>query len=303
MNSEQIIEMLQNKETKDLKKDIDLILDGQYKEAYNAMSDAYNADLFVGIIGPVGSGKTALCRKFAYDLDLPFSWVTFSDLVRPSTLIGSFDPTLVFKYGFSPKSFTPGPFTLSCLTGGVFLANELNRGDEYVLNSLLDALEEKKLFIPSLRTWYDVDEKFYMVSAMNPSEMRGTRRLPSAIKDRIKVWIHLDYPKRSIEQRIVKINVSEYSLPSSIIENCLELIAHTRNDPAIETPASIRSTIGLARLTAERAKRLGTSPDAHILADSAHLILKESIKLKPGRNVDSYISNLCKQVLGTEGKK
>jgi MoxR-like ATPase len=302
MNNEEILEILKNKETKDLDKDIDLILQGQYKEAYDAMSDAYNADLFVGLIGPVGSGKTALCRKFAYDLGLPFSWVTFSDLVRPSTLIGSFDPTLVFKYGFSPESFTPGPFTLSCLTGGVFLANELNRGDEYVLNSLLDALEERKLFIPSLKTWYDVDKRFYMVSAMNPSEMRGTRRLPSAVKDRIKVWVHLRYPKRSIEQKIVKVNVSEYSLPSSIIENCLELVAQTRNDPAIETPASIRSSIGLARLTAERAKRLGTTPDGHVLASSAHLILKEAIKLKPGRNIDNYISSLCKKVLGTGGE-
>ncbi len=82
----------------------------------------------------------------------------------------------------------------------MFLANELNRGDEYVLNSLLDALEERKLYIPALKSWYGVDKDFYMIAAMNPSEVRGTRRLPSAVKDRIKVWIQLGYPKKSIEQ-------------------------------------------------------------------------------------------------------
>ncbi len=300
--SEKILKLLKDKKTDELNSGINLILEGQYKEAYNAMLDAYNAGLYVGLIGPVGSGKTALCRKFAADLDLPFSWVTFSDLVRPSTLIGSFDPTLVFKYGFSEEAFSPGPFTISTLEGGIFLANELNRGDEYVLNTLLDALEEKKLFIPSLRSWFDVDDKFYMIAAMNPSEMRGTRKLPSAIKDRIKVWIHLDYPPKSIEQKIVKANVSEYDLPPAIIELSIELIVQTRNDPTVDTPASIRSSIGLARLCAEKSRRLKKMADNHILASCAQLILKDAIKLKPGKSIDRYVNELTKRVLGTDGK-
>lgn len=301
MSENKILKLLKEKKSKELRTDINLILEGQYKDAYYAMMDAYNAGLYVGIIGPVGTGKTALCRKFAYDLGLPFTWVTFSDLVRPSTLIGSFDPTLVFKYGFADEAFSPGPFTMSALEGGVFLANELNRGDEYVLNTLLDALEEKKLYIPALRSWYDVDEKFYMIAAMNPSEMRGTRKLPSAIKDRIKVWVHLDYPPKSIEQKIVKANVSEYTVPPGIIEKSIELIAQTRNDPLVESPASIRSSIALVRLTAETAKRLGTDIDDHILAKSANLILVDAIKLKPGRKAETYVKQLTKRVLGTDG--
>ncbi|MDH5403043.1 MAG: MoxR family ATPase [Candidatus Heimdallarchaeota archaeon] len=293
-----ILQLLKEKKSQELRQDIDLILEGQYKIAYEAMLDAYNAGLFVGLIGPVGSGKTALCRKFAYDLGLPFNWVTFSDLVRPSTLIGSLDPTLVFNTGFTEEAFSPGPFTVSALQGGVFLANELNRGDEYVLNTLLDALEEKKLYIPSLRTWYDVDDKFYMISAMNPSETRGTRKLPSAIKDRIKVWIHMTYPSKSTELKIVKSKVEEYNLPASIIEKSIELVAQIRSDPQIEQPASIRSSIGLARLTAETARRLQVNPDTTLLAKSAMLILPDAIKLKAGRVPENYIKDLCKRILG-----
>ncbi len=295
------LKLLQDNKVENLHSDSALILEGQYQDAYNAMLDAHNAQLYVGLIGPVGSGKTALCRKFAEDLGKPFDWVTFSDLVRPSNLIGSFDPTLVFKYGFAPEAFVPGPFTISALQGGVFLANELNRGDEYVLNTLLDALEEKKLYIPALRSWFKVSDDFYLIAAMNPTENRGTRRLPSAIKDRIKVWYQLGYPSKAIETKIVSSQSSEYDLPSSLLELVLELIHHTREDPVVDTPASIRSSIGIARLASERAKRNNTKLDNLLLAQAARMVLTEAIKLKPGRNKDHYVDSLLTKVLGTKG--
>ena len=295
------VKLMNDSEVTDLKSESPIILEGQYQEAYDAMLDAYHAGLYVGLIGPVGSGKTALCRKFAEDLKRPFDWVTFSDLVRPANLIGSFDPTLVFKYGFAVDAFVPGPFTISALQGGVFLANELNRGDEYVLNSLLDALEEKKLYIPSLKKWYAVDKRFYLIAAMNPSETRGTRRLPSAIKDRIKVWIQLGYPKRSVEQKIVESHCPEYKLSASQVELVLELVHRTRDDAGVESPASIRSSIGVARLAAERSKRLGKPLDNAVIAQAARMVLTEALKMKPGRDIGPFLDALFTDVLGTAG--
>ena len=295
------LQLLESAKVEDLTEKSNIILEGQYKVAYDAMMDAHNAGLYVGLIGPVGAGKTALCRKFAEDLGKPFDWVTFSDLVRPSNLIGSFDPTLVFKYGFAQDAFSPGPFTVSALQGGVFLANELNRGDEYVLNTLLDALEEKKLYIPSLRQWYAVSDDFYLIAAMNPVENRGTRRLPSAVQDRIKVWVDLGYPNKSTELKIVKGKCGEYTLSGGTLERILELVEATRTDPAVERPASIRSSIGIARLAGERARRLGTDVTAEILADAAKLTLTQAIALKPGRNKDKYLASLFTKVLGTKG--
>jgi MoxR-like ATPase len=293
--------LLESKQVTDLRSEADIVLEGQYKDAYDAMMDAYHAGLYVGLIGPVGAGKTALCRRFAQDLGRPFDWVTFSDLVRPSNLIGSFDPTLVFKFGYSTQAFVPGPFTISALQGGVFLANEMNRGDEYVLNTLLDALEERKLYIPALRTWYQVDRQFYLIAAMNPSEQRGTRRLPGAVKDRVKVWVQLGYPKRAVEQKIVRSHCGEYELSAARIESILELVHSTREEPAVEQPASIRSSIGIARLSAQRARRLSVPVDNTIVAQAAQLVLTEAIKMKPGRSVQSYLENLLTRVLGTTG--
>jgi MoxR-like ATPase len=295
------LKLLQDAKVDDLRDDTDILLTGQYREAYDAMMDAHAAGLYVGLIGPVGSGKTALCRKFANDLGRPFDWVTFSDLVRPSNLIGSFDPTLVFKYGFSPEAFAPGPFTISALQGGVFLANELNRGDEYVLNALLDALEERRLYIPSLRSWYRVHDDFYLIAAMNPTENRGTRRLPSAIKDRIKVWVRLGYPKRSTELQIVQKHCGEYEVPPTMLELILEMVHHTREDPAVEAAASIRSSIAVARLAAERARRKGSALNNQMVAEAARLVLTEALTMKPGRNREKYLDSLLTKVLGTKG--
>ncbi|MBX2801540.1 MAG: MoxR family ATPase [Myxococcales bacterium] len=293
--------LLQSAKVTDLGTSSDLVLEGQYLEAYEAMLDAHNAGLYVGLIGPVGAGKTALCRKFATDLGKPFDWVTFSDLVRPSNLIGSFDPTLVFKFGFDPEAFSPGPFTISALEGGVFLANELNRGDEYVLNTLLDALEERRLYIPALRSWYQVSDDFYLIAAMNPSEHRGTRKLPSAIQDRIKVWVELGYPKKATELKIVRGQCTEYELAPAQLELILGLVEATRDDPAVDRPASIRTSIGIARLAAERAKRQSGEVTNAVLAQAAKLVMGQALQMKPGRNRKKYLDSLLTRVLGTTG--
>lgn len=290
--------LMEESKIDDIREEIHLVLEGQYKKAYEAMTDAYNAGLFVGLVGPVGCGKTALCRKFAYDLNQDFFWITFSDLVRPATLIGSFDPTLVFKYGFTPDSYVPGPFSLAALKGGIFLANELNRGDEYVLNSMLDAMEERRLYIPQLKTWLRAKDDFYVIAAMNPAELKGTRKLPSAIKDRIKVWIHLKYPPKSLEQKIMVSNCPEYKLSALTQEKIIELMIQCRMDPAVERPPSLRASIGLARFVSQRAQRLNTTVDNKLIAESAKLILPDSIEVRPGMDVDRLVKKLLTKVVG-----
>jgi len=279
----------------------DIVLEGQYKKAYDTILDAISANLYVGLIGPVGTGKTALCRKVASDLMQGFYWVTFSDLIRPSNLIGSFDPTLVFKFGYSPKSFIPGPFLLACLTGAVFLANELNRGDEYVLNSLLDALEERRLYIPQLKRWVKVHEKFFFIAAMNPIEVRGTRKLPQAVKDRIKVWFKLKYPNRQLETKIINSNCPEFNLPQPILNTIIDIINQARKHHDIESPPSIRTSIAIARLLGARIsknKKIKKIPNK-LIADCVKVVLPESIETRPGVEVEQFVNKLCIQVLGT----
>jgi MoxR-like ATPase len=282
-------EAFESHRVKEEKEDIDFLLEEQYKDAYETLEDAYNSGLYVGIVGPVGSGKTGLCRKFAQDHDIGFSWITFSDLIRPATLIGTFDPTLVFKLGYCIDSFIPGPFTMASVHGQIFFANEVNRGEEYVLNTLLDAMEEKRLYIPQLKTWVRVDKNFFFISAMNPSDLRGTRVLPQAFKDRIRVWISLDYPSKEVELKIIKLNCPEIDLDEKILKLIIEIVSATRTSKSISKPSSIRTSIAFAKLLGERCKRLKQKPNKTMIHTIGQLVLGQSLEFTMGVDKKKYL--------------
>jgi len=61
----------------------------------------------------------------------------------------------------------------------------------------------------------------------------------------------------------------------------------------------LSSSIGIARLASQRAKRLNKSLDSQIITEASHLVLTESLKMKPGRDVELYLKSLFKKVLGT----
>jgi len=295
MDSSFLLLLKQKKIREEKTEKIKIVLEGQYKTAYEILMDAYNAGLHACLVGPPGVGKTLLVRKFAQDLGKPFYWVTFTEIVRSSTLIGAFDPVLVFQKGFSEEAFIPGPFLLACLKGGIFFANEINRADEFTLNVMLDALEERRLYIPQLRTWIKVDDGFYMVAAMNPYEMKGTRKLSEAIRDRIRVWIHLDYPSPELEKRIVLANCPEYKIPYQILECIIEIISKLRTHPDIEKPPSIRASIALARFVGERAKRKGEVTFEDVI-DGVKYVILDTIDVRAGTDAKSVVNSVLREI-------
>lgn len=276
---------------------VEMVLKGQYKEAYEDMMNAYNAKLTCGLVGPVGCGKTLLCRYFAKQLQQDFEWITFTDLIRPSTLIGSLDPAIAFKEGINLDTFIPGVLTRSVVNGSILLGNEINRGDEYTLNTFLDPLEEKMLYIPQLKQWIKVDERFYFIAAMNPSEHKGTRKLPEAFKSRIGVWIKLDYPEKNVEREIIEKNCSEYTIPIVLLDYLVEFITVLRQDRFIERPPSLRSAIQVARFCSEKARKAGKSePNKDLMKESILKILPEHIEMQdPNREPYNYIKEKLNQ--------
>ncbi len=283
------------KKAEEEEEEVDIVLKGQYLEAYELLKDSEDAGLTPAIVGPPGVGKTLLCRYYAKQTRRPFYWITLDENTKPSHLIGAFNPAIVLDRGFSLDAFEPGPLTLAMIEGGVFVANELNRASEYVQNVFLEPLEERSYYIAHVGRIKAADE-FFFIASMNPSELAGVHRLSEALRDRIHVWIALTYPDKETELEIVKMHCRKYNLPKDVLEKVYDIISRTRNHPELEKPASIRSTIAIAKLVAERAKKTGEYNDS-VIAEAAYNVLVGSLKARPGIKVEAIARSIIMEAL------
>ena len=281
------------------KEKVTIVIKEQYRDAYDVLSDCENAGLIPGIIGPPGIGKTLLLRAYAEKSGRDFHWVTGDEGVRPSHLIGSFNPALVLNKGFSLESFEAGPLLKSMVFGGVFGLNEANRLPEYVQNSLLEPFEELTANVQRLGR-IKASEGFFPVLTMNPEEMAGAHRLSEALRDRIRVWIRLGYPRKETEIEIVKVNCPEYKLKDATLEKIYGLVSATRVSTDIEIPASIRAGISISRLAAEMSKRKKESSITHgTLSMAARYVLSGALRFRPGIDPQPAVDALIRRSLGS----
>jgi MoxR-like ATPase len=281
------------------KEKVRIIIKEQYADAFNVLEDCENAHLIPGIIGPPGVGKTLLLRAYAEKTGRDLYWVTGDEGIRPSHLTGAFNPSIVLNKGFTLEAFEPGPLLKSMVFGGVFGLNEANRLSEYVQNSLLDPFEENSISVQRLGR-IKANEGFYPVLSMNPEEMSGAHRLSEALRDRIRVWIRLGYPRKETELEIIKINCPEYTLSDAVLEKIYGLVSATRVSTDIEIPASIRAGISIARLSAEMAKREKEKTISHaILSSAATYVLVGALRFRPGIDPEPAVNSLVRRSLGS----
>ena len=230
-----------------------------WNNSLEILQNAYNAGLFVLVIGPKGTGKTSLVREFAriknderkqqtgkqYNLES----INFSLRTRESHLIGAktlSDGDVVFDEGILVRSMR---------NGNMLYLDEINAAEADVLLRLDEALDDRHQIVLKESSSMEVikaDEKWFVVATINPLSHSGTKELPPQLLSRFPVRIKLEYPPEDVEIKIIETNLGE--LNENMYDDTVQAIklANTlRQAAAVEElfySPSIRETIAFAKL-------------------------------------------------------
>ena len=216
-----------------------------WNNSIQILNKAYEAGLFVLIIGPKGTGKTSLVRDFARNKDVNLESINFSLRTRESHLVGSKtlrDGTVSFDEGLLIKSMK---------SGELLYLDEINSAEADVLLRLDEALDDRRQIVlkESAGEVVKAKESWFVVATINPLSHSGTKELPPQLLSRFPVRIRLEYPPEDIELEIVRKYVSG-NYESEIIQ-AIKLANTLRQAAAVEElfySPSLRETIAFAKL-------------------------------------------------------
>jgi nitric oxide reductase NorQ protein len=228
-----------------------------WNNSLEVLDKAYKTGLFALIIGPKGTGKTALVRKFASKMKKELHSINFSLRTRESHLIGS--KTL----DRGEVNFVEGILVKSMRDGSLLYLDELNAAEADVLLRLDEALDDRRQVVLKEAEGQIVTARndWSVIATINPLSHVGTKELPPQLLSRFPVRLRLEYPPEDIELEIIKRHTS--NIQDSNIDNirrAIKLAKSLRDAAAVEElyySPSLRETIAFTKLisTGIEAKR------------------------------------------------
>ncbi len=218
-----------------------------WNNAFDILEKAYRSGLFVLIIGPKGTGKTTLVRRFASEMKKELDSVNFSLRTRESHLVGS--RTL----NKGEINFVEGVLVKSMRNGTLLYLDELNAAEADVLLRLDEALDDRRQLVLKEAEGQIVKatEDWFVIATINPLSHVGTKELPPQLLSRFPVRMRLDYPPENIELDIVSRHVIIDELQVREVKHAIQLAKSLREAAAVEElyySPSIRETIAFAKM-------------------------------------------------------
>ena len=216
-----------------------------WNNSIDVIDKAFEKGLFVMIIGPKGTGKTSLVRKYAIQKSKELESINFSLRTRESHLVGTktlIDGNIGFDEGILVKSMKEG---------NILYLDEINAAEADVLLRLDEALDDRRQIVLKESDGQVIKAKdsWFVIATINPLTQVGTKELPPQLLSRFPVRIRLDYPPEDVEYQIIKKHVKNPTESEVLLG--IKLANTLRQASAVEElyySPSIRETIAFAKL-------------------------------------------------------
>ncbi len=140
-----------------------------------------------------GVGKTTLASVLARSLNCVFQRIQFTSDMLPSDILG----VSIYNQQAHAFEFKPGP-----LFANIVLADEINRTSPKTQSALLEAMNSARVSMDGRP--HELPAPFMVLATQNPLEFHGTFPLPKSQMDRFMMRLHLGYPDRGSEIRILR---------------------------------------------------------------------------------------------------
>ncbi len=144
------------------------------------------------IEGVPGLAKTTTVKALSDIIHAKFQRIQFTPDLLPADLIG----TLIYNPKDGDFATKKGP-----IFANIILADEINRAPAKVQSALLEAMQERQVTIG--QETFPLPDPFLVLATQNPIEQEGTYPLPEAQVDRFMLKVHVGYPSREEERRIL----------------------------------------------------------------------------------------------------
>ena len=179
-------------------------------------------------------------------------------------------------------------------TGGFLYIEEFNRAPEDTLNTLLTAMAERQIAVPTAGTVTPAPT-FRVIASMNPYDNVGTTRLSTSVHDRI-CRLAIGYQDAAAERGIVTLRAPlpglSPDLYDRLIGDAVAVTRATREHPDIRQGSSVRGAIDLTLVAGQLLALRGVAGeaaedyqdvvyDAMVVALSCRIFLDETVELTP----------------------
>ncbi|HEY1005012.1 MAG TPA: MoxR family ATPase, partial [Streptosporangiaceae bacterium] len=197
--------------------------------------------------GPPGTSKSTLLRAITAEWGIPLVFVEGNADLTPSKLIGHHNPARVLREDYSPDNFVDGPLLQAMRGGGFLYIEEFNRAPEDTINTLLTAMAERQVAVPTAGI-VTAAPTFRVVASMNPYDNVGTTRLSTSVHDRI-CRLAIGYQDAAAERGIVALRAPlpsvDPGLYQRLVADAVAVTRATREHPDIRQGSSVRGAIDL----------------------------------------------------------